>query len=336
MFQPAWARAPTSCARRCTTSTTRATATSRCAPRAPPSVARAFVAAPPAHAVEGLVRRAELPLRAARRPAGYRQHHQLGVEALGSADPDLDVEVIALALGLLRRARPAPGRARAQLDGHARRPRAATSTTLPRLPRRPRRRPRPPTTARRSRRNPMRVLDSKRAETTRPSADAPRIARPALDDEARAHFERVQAGLARRSASPFRHRAPAGPRPRLLHAHHLRVRRATRSTPPSRPSAAAAATTAWSRRWAARRRRASGSARASSGSCSACDAEGVFAAPATARRRVRRRRHRRRPRPATSPSSCAAPGIAADRAFDGRSMKAQMKAADRSGAAARR
>src|SRR5438045_7006721 len=27
----------------------------------------------------------------------YRQHHQLGVEALGSDDPDLDVEVIALA-----------------------------------------------------------------------------------------------------------------------------------------------------------------------------------------------------------------------------------------------
>jgi histidyl-tRNA synthetase len=29
----------------------------------------------------------------------YRQHHQLGVEALGSEDPDLDVEVIALAAG---------------------------------------------------------------------------------------------------------------------------------------------------------------------------------------------------------------------------------------------
>src|SRR5439155_25536324 len=30
----------------------------------------------------------------------YRQHHQLGVEALGSDDPDLDVEVIALAARL--------------------------------------------------------------------------------------------------------------------------------------------------------------------------------------------------------------------------------------------
>ncbi|MGH9153362.1 MAG: ATP phosphoribosyltransferase regulatory subunit, partial [Acidimicrobiales bacterium] len=31
----------------------------------------------------------------------YRQHHQVGVEALGPADPDLDVEVVALAAGLL-------------------------------------------------------------------------------------------------------------------------------------------------------------------------------------------------------------------------------------------
>jgi len=32
----------------------------------------------------------------------YRQHHQLGVEALGPSDPDLDVEVIALADGFFR------------------------------------------------------------------------------------------------------------------------------------------------------------------------------------------------------------------------------------------
>src|SRR5580693_7072433 len=32
----------------------------------------------------------------------YRQHHQLGVEALGSADPDLDVEVVSLADGFYR------------------------------------------------------------------------------------------------------------------------------------------------------------------------------------------------------------------------------------------
>jgi len=32
----------------------------------------------------------------------YRQHHQLGVEALGPSDPDLDVEVVALADGFFR------------------------------------------------------------------------------------------------------------------------------------------------------------------------------------------------------------------------------------------
>src|SRR5664280_1192639 len=32
----------------------------------------------------------------------YRQHHQLGVAALGPVDPDLDVEVIALADGFFR------------------------------------------------------------------------------------------------------------------------------------------------------------------------------------------------------------------------------------------
>ncbi len=32
----------------------------------------------------------------------YRQHHQLGVEALGTPDPDLDVEVISLADGFFR------------------------------------------------------------------------------------------------------------------------------------------------------------------------------------------------------------------------------------------
>jgi histidyl-tRNA synthetase len=32
----------------------------------------------------------------------YRQHHQLGIEALGSPDPDLDVEVISLADGFFR------------------------------------------------------------------------------------------------------------------------------------------------------------------------------------------------------------------------------------------
>ena len=47
----------------------------------------------------------------------YRQHHQLGVEVLGTDDPDLDVEVIALAADLYRWLGPAPGRPGAQLHG---------------------------------------------------------------------------------------------------------------------------------------------------------------------------------------------------------------------------
>ncbi len=35
----------------------------------------------------------------------YRQHHQVGVEAVGTMDPDIDVEVIALLDGFFRVAR---------------------------------------------------------------------------------------------------------------------------------------------------------------------------------------------------------------------------------------
>ncbi len=49
-------------------------------------------------------------------------------------------------------------------------------------------------------------------------------------------------------------------------------------------------------------------------------------------RRLRRRHDRRPARRWRSPRSCASAGLRADRSFDDRSMKAQMKAADRSGA----
>ena len=89
------ARAPTWCARRCTTSPTRAAATSPCGPRARrrwpgpssstarPTPWKVWYAAPSFRYERAQANR-------------YRQHHQLGVEAIGSADPDLDVEVIAL------------------------------------------------------------------------------------------------------------------------------------------------------------------------------------------------------------------------------------------------
>ncbi len=51
------------------------------------------------------------------RPGRYRQHHQLGVEVLGTEDPDLDVEVVDPGRRTSTPAGAPPGRAGAQLHG---------------------------------------------------------------------------------------------------------------------------------------------------------------------------------------------------------------------------
>ena len=122
----------------------------------------------------------------------YRQHHQLGIEAIGTDDPDIDVEVISIAhdlysdVGLTKvtlllnslgdaTCRPAFNQAlseyvvsrRDQLcDEH--RERAIE--------------------------NPMRVLDCKKKACRDATRDAPRIV-DHLCEECKAHFERVQEGL---------------------------------------------------------------------------------------------------------------------------------------------
>ncbi len=122
----------------------------------------------------------------------YRQHHQLGVEVLGTEDPDLDVEVIALAAGFyadlgLRRIdlavnsmgcaedRPAYVTAlKTFLSEHAgdlcdeHRERFSI--------------------------NPLRVLDCKRPECRAVTEDAPRLI-DFLDESCAAHFARLRAGL---------------------------------------------------------------------------------------------------------------------------------------------
>ena len=65
----------------------------------------------------------------------------------------------------------------------------------------------------------------------------------------------------------------------------------------------------------------------------ACDDEGVFAPPDRLGRRVRGRHDRAASRRRSISDELRAAGLAVERAFDGRSMKSQMKAADRSGAA---
>ena len=123
----------------------------------------------------------------------YRQHHQVGVEALGPADPDLDVEVVALADGFFRRlgltdyelkinsmgdgnCRPAyvellgsmlAGRVEVLCEEHRRRFEA----------------------------NPLRVLDCKRPECREATQDVPRLV-DHLCDACAAHFDRVREGLA--------------------------------------------------------------------------------------------------------------------------------------------
>jgi histidyl-tRNA synthetase len=122
----------------------------------------------------------------------YRQHHQLGVEVLGTEDPDLDVEVIALAAGFYRDLgltrvdlalnsmgcsddRPVYVEAlRRYLAGHAadlcdeHRERYVT--------------------------NPLRVLDCKRPECRAVTDGAPRLI-DFLDEACAAHFARVRSGL---------------------------------------------------------------------------------------------------------------------------------------------
>jgi len=160
-------------------------------PEGTASVARAFVQHRPA--IPWKVWYATPSFRAENVQAGrYRQHHQLGIECLGTDDPDADVEVIGLLwdfykdLGLRRLTlllnsmgdgvcRPAYldllrgyllERRSALCDEH--RDRVAD--------------------------HPLRVLDCRRAACRAATADAPRLV-DHLCPECKAHFESVQVGL---------------------------------------------------------------------------------------------------------------------------------------------
>lgn len=122
----------------------------------------------------------------------YRQHHQLGVEVLGVDDPGVDVEVIALAAGFLRdvglreltlllnslgddACRPAYLRElTAHLEAHEEELCGDSRA--------------------RYRENPLRVLDCKAASCRAVTERAPQLFEH-LCDPCREHFERVQHGL---------------------------------------------------------------------------------------------------------------------------------------------
>jgi histidyl-tRNA synthetase len=255
-----------------------------------------------------------------------RQHHQVDVEVIGAADPDVDVEIISLgatylaALGLRRwrlvlntMGTPADRVAYASaLTGWLRRRLAELA----------------PDDRDKVESHPLRVLDSKRPETQAVVATAPRIA-DVLDPGSRAHFERVQAGLSALGV-PFEI-DPGLVRGLDYYTHTLFEFQ-------SQALETANSTVIGGGRYDGLVEQLGGPPTPGIGFGSgvermllACDAEGVFAAPAAALdvfvvdatdgSAARDLAHELR-----------GAGLRADRAFDGRSMKAQMKAAGRSGA----
>jgi histidyl-tRNA synthetase len=121
-----------------------------------------------------------------------RQHHQVGVECIGSADPDVDVEVIALGHAYLRALGLSQWRlvlnfmgTPADRTAYAEVLQAWLRSRLHELA---------PDDAAKVESHPLRVLDSKRDATRAVLVDAPRMV-DALDAASISHGERVQAGL---------------------------------------------------------------------------------------------------------------------------------------------
>jgi histidyl-tRNA synthetase len=160
-------------------------------PEGTASVARAFVEHHPP--TPWKVWYATPAFRYERPQAGrLRQHHQVGVEAIGSADPDLDVEVIALGVDLLRTL--GLRRFRLVLNSMGTPADRATYAGVLQAWLRSRLGDLAEDDREKVESHPLRVLDSKREATRAVLADAPLMA-DSLDAASIAHGERVQAGL---------------------------------------------------------------------------------------------------------------------------------------------
>ena len=122
----------------------------------------------------------------------YRQHHQVGIECIGSADPDVDVEVIAFGHSFLSTLGLRQWRLAVNFMGTPA-DRAAYAAVLQKWLRK-RADQLATDDAAKIDSHPLRVLDSKRAETRDVLADAPRMV-DHLDAASVEHSERVQAGL---------------------------------------------------------------------------------------------------------------------------------------------
>ena len=258
----------------------------------------------------------------------YRQHHQVGVEVLGVDDPDVDVEVIALAqrylqaLGASRYALVVNSMGdhgdRARYDEVLRAHLVEVRGDLAEEDRD------------KVERNPLRVLDSKRRQTIEATREAPRIT-DVISDESRARFERVQEGLGALGIDFV-------VEPRLVRG--LDYYTHTLFEFQSEAFDAAQSTLIGGGRYNGLVESLGGPETPGIGFGSGVervllhlDAEGAFPTPASGVDvfvvDVTDGRHAR-----DLTESLRDAGLSADRAYDGRSMKAQMKAANRSGATA--
>lgn len=119
----------------------------------------------------------------------YRQFHQFGLELYGSPYPEADAEVIAIGAELLRELGITNSRLRLNSIGTPEERLEYRTVLLAYLQEREGQLS--PDSVRRMTTNPLRVLDSKREEDIRATAEAPHIL-DFLGDESRTHFERVR------------------------------------------------------------------------------------------------------------------------------------------------
>jgi histidyl-tRNA synthetase len=256
----------------------------------------------------------------------YRQHHQVDIEAIGSADPDIDVEVIVLgdtylrALGLTKYALVLNSMGTAEdRRSYVERLQTWLSDRRGELAEEDRAKVDS---------HPMRVLDSKRRDTMRVVADAPRIT-DHLSDEAAVRFVRVQDGL--RSLGIDFTLEPKLVRGLDYYTHTTFEFQSSGITSAQNALLGGGRYDGLIEQLGGPPTPAIGFGSGIERALLACDAEGVFAAPEGAVEAfVIDTTDGTAARDLTDALRRA--GLAADRAFDGRSMKAQMKAADRSGA----
>jgi histidyl-tRNA synthetase len=256
----------------------------------------------------------------------YREHHQMGIEVLGTDDPDVDVEVIALAAGLFAELGLERVSLRLNSLGNEECRPAYREILLAYL------------AGHRAELcdehrdhievNPLRVLDCKRPACLAVTSGAPRML-DHLCDACRSHFQRVQAGLA---ALGVEHTIDTG----LVRGLDYYMRTTFEFTAEALDSAqngigGGGRYDGLAEELGAPPTPGIGFGLGVERILLACDAEGVFDAPAT-RVDVFVIDTAGGSTALELTHALRDAGIRADRAFDSRSMKAQFKQADRSGA----